>query len=269
MLDQEPNKDVGNMYKRFLHRNASTILTYLGGAGLIATSVMAVKATPKALDLIEKAKVEKGEELTKWETMKVSGKVYIPAVITGTATITCIFGANMLNKRKQAALISAYSLIDNSYKQYKQKVVEIHGKDAHEEIMDAIAAEKAENIPVTGSYFSSSTDLQANIYEGEELLFYEEYGQRFFTSTMERVMNAEYHLNRNYILRGVSVLNEFYDFLGLEPTDYGSEVGWTPEDESMYWIEFNHRKTIIKDIECIVISMPFEPTADFQDYTYW
>jgi hypothetical protein len=32
---------------------------------------------------------------------------------------------------------------------------------------------------------------------------------------------AEYHLNRNYILRGEAVINELYEFLGLEPTDWG------------------------------------------------
>ena len=46
--------------KLFLKRNSSTILTVVGATGVIATSVMAVKATPKALTMIEKAKEEKG-----------------------------------------------------------------------------------------------------------------------------------------------------------------------------------------------------------------
>ena len=55
------------MSTRFWHRNASTVLTCLGGVGLVATTVLAIKATPKALQLIEEEKRKKGEELSKWE----------------------------------------------------------------------------------------------------------------------------------------------------------------------------------------------------------
>ena len=107
--------------KEFLRRNSSTILTCIGAVGVVATAVMAVKATPKALELIENAKEEKGEELTKIEVVKVAGPTYIPAIVTGVATVACIFGSNVLNKRSQASLMSAYALLDNSYKEYKKK----------------------------------------------------------------------------------------------------------------------------------------------------
>ena len=40
----------------FAKRNASTVLTCLGGVGVVATTVLAVKTTPKALQLIEEEK---------------------------------------------------------------------------------------------------------------------------------------------------------------------------------------------------------------------
>ena len=55
------------------HRNASIVLTCLGGVGVVVTSVMAVKATPKALKKIETAEQEKGEQLSKWEKVKIAG----------------------------------------------------------------------------------------------------------------------------------------------------------------------------------------------------
>ena len=79
-------------------------------------------------------------------------------------------------------------------------------------------------------------------------------------------MAAEYHLNRNYILRGYAYLNEFYVFLGIEETDYGSVLGWAPNDDGMYWIDFNHSKTVLDDgLEVYIIEMPFEPVYDFFD----
>lgn len=62
----------------FVKRNASTILTGLGSIGVLATTITAVKATPKALRLIEEAEKEKGEELTKWEKVKTAVSSYIP-----------------------------------------------------------------------------------------------------------------------------------------------------------------------------------------------
>ena len=120
----------------------STILTCLGGIGLIATVVSAVKATPKAMLLLEEAKEEKGEELTKSESVRVAGPVYIPSVVIGGATLACIFGANALNKRQQASLISAYAMLEKSYKQYKHKVKELYGEDADAQIVEAVAEDE-------------------------------------------------------------------------------------------------------------------------------
>lgn len=254
----------------FIKKNASTILTTIGSVGVVATAVLAVKATPKAMILLEEAKKEKGEELTKLEKVKVAGKVYIPTVVMGVSTIACIFGSNILNQRQQAALMSAYALLDNSFKEYKNKLIELHGQEAHEEIVNAIAIEKAKDMRVSGSYFCSSCDLTADERCGEPVLFYEEYSNRYFEATIEQVLQAEYHINRNYILRGYCYLNELYEFLGLEETDYGSVLGWTPTDEGEYWIEFNHRKVTLDDgLECYILEMPFEPTYDFLECSYY
>lgn len=122
--------------------HASTILTCLGGIGLIATVITAVKATPKAMVLLEKAEEEKGEELTAVETIQAAGPAYIPSVAIGTATLACIFGANALNKRQQASLISAYGMLENSYKQYKRKVKELYGEEADAEVVETVVKEE-------------------------------------------------------------------------------------------------------------------------------
>lgn len=253
--------------KLFIKRNASTILTYAGAAGVVTTAVLAVKATPKAMVLLDVAEDEKGEDLTKLEKVKVAGPAYIPSVVVGVSTITCIFGANVLNKRQQASLISAYALVDSSYKDYKKKLKELYGEEAHQNIVNEIAIEKAEDMWIAGGYFATNCDLSAEYNDGEPKLFYDEHSNRYFEATIEQVMAAEYHLNRNYILRGYAYLNEFYNFLGIEENEYGSVLGWAPLDEGMYWIEFNHRKMAMKDgTEFYIIEMPYEPRYDFFEY---
>lgn len=252
--------------KNFIKRNGATILTCIGGVGLVATAVTAVKATPKALIKLDEAKKEKGEPLTKLEIVKTVGPVYIPAVVIGIGTLVCMFGANVMNKKQQASLVSAYAVIDSSYKEYQKKLKELYGEEAHQEIVDAIASEKSKNVGVRTAGFVSQNKLYVDDQCGDTRLFYIDCEQRFFETTLEQVIAAQYHLNRNYCLRGYSVLNEFYDFLGLEPTDYGSEVGWCSYDEYTFWVEFNNRETEINGQKCIVIEMPYGPDMEWKDY---
>lgn len=132
------------MNNTFLKRHSSTILTVMGAIGVGATAVIAVKDTPKALRILEEVEQEKGEELTVKEKIITAGPVYIPAIAVGVSTIACIFGANALNKRNQAALMSAYALLDQSYKDYKRKVSDIYGEDADKKIIEEVAKEELE-----------------------------------------------------------------------------------------------------------------------------
>ena len=243
--------------KRFVKRNSSTILTCAGGAGVIATSIMAVKATPKALYLLEVAREEKGEDLTKFESVQVAGPVYIPAILTGAATIACIFGANALNKRQQAALMSAYALLDNSYKEYKKKVIDLYGEQVDEKIRGEISKVRYDRTGIT--------------VQDDRQLFYDEFSGRYFESTTANVIKAEYKLNKKITMWGRAYLNEFYEFLGIPTTDYGDYLGWSASSMyDMYWnqcLDFRHQKVVMDDgLECTIIMFVQEPTPDFADY---
>lgn len=243
--------------KIFFKRNGSTIMTCVGGVGVIATTVMAVKATPKALQRLEEAKDEKGEDLTVLEKVQVAGPVYIPSVVVGVSTLACIFGANMLNKRQQAGLMSAYALLDSSYKEYKNKVVELYGKEGHSKVREEIAKDKYEESDIS--------------VKGDTQLFYDEFSGRYFESTMERVLAAEYELNHIMSQDCGVYLNEFYELLGIDTIEYGDYLGWSSfhlaETYWYCWIEFEHTKAVIDDnLECTIITMTREPIYDFENY---
>ena len=244
--------------KMFFKQNASTILTGLGGVGVVATLVMAVKTTPKAMKLLEVAEEDKGEKLTKLEVIKVAGPTYIPTIIMGAATLSCIFGANVLSKRQQAALTSAYALLDSAHKDYKKKVTELYGEDADERVRSEIAKDKYEE-----------DDIEEE--DDGKQLFYDEYSQRYFRATNETIMKAEYELNKLLSLNCYTTLNKWYDLLGIEKVDYGETVGWSGAKMfDMYrsaWIEFEHEKVIFDDgLECFIIHMPLPPITGFEDY---
>lgn len=110
-----------------LKHKAPTVLTCLGAVGVVGTSILTAKGATKASVLLKQATDEKGEKLTTLEAINVALPVYIPAIISGVATITCIFGAHTLSKHHQASLISAYGILDQSYKEYKAKVEDLYG----------------------------------------------------------------------------------------------------------------------------------------------
>lgn len=251
----------------FIKRNSATILSFMAIAGVVATAVTTAKATPKAITALENGRKTKGEELTTVEKAKTAIPIYIPSIITGAATIMCILGSNVLNQHSQASITSAYALTNQAYQDYRQKVREMYGEETDHKIIEAIAVDKAEHMHITASYLSGDCDTSLEDNNGNQVLWYDKYSKRFFEASLEQVLTAEYHVNRNYILRGYNVLNELYDFLGLEPTDFGSEMGWAPTDEGEYWIEFNHRKAQLDDGTVFyILEMPFEPRVNYDDY---
>lgn len=240
-----------------LERSSPTILCCVAALGLVGTAVTAVKATLKAMKLLEETMNEKGANLSKVEIVVTVAHLYIPAATIGVGTIFCIFGANALNKHQQAQLMSAYTLLKNYHKEYCDKLIELHGEETDIEVRNAMMRERCDFHPLD----SDVPDRKVIFYDeisGESIMRYE-----------REVIDAEYHLNRNFVLRGYASLNEFYEFLGMPKTDYGMSVGWTVSD-GYAWIDFEHR-LISKDdggTDIYSIDMIFVPDADFMREWY-
>ena len=162
--------------------HVSTLLTCIGAIGVVATSIMAVKATPKATKLLEVSEKEKGEKLTKMEIVKIAGPAYIPAAIVGASTIACIFGANILTKNSQASLASAYALLDRSYKEYRNKVNALYGEEADDKVRSE----------VVNDYYEDYEDYDETIIDEESddvKLFFDYNTLKMFRAHMSKVIN--------------------------------------------------------------------------------
>lgn len=244
-----------NKSRVFVKRNSATILTCVGAVGVIATTVTAVKATPKAILLLDKAREEKGEELTKIETVKIAAPVYIPTLVLGASTLACIFGANILNQKHQASLMSAYALVDSSYKDYRKKVDELYGDEAGTQIRAEIAKDEYKEKPI-------------KVDDGKRL-YYDMYSRQYFESTPFIVQQAEYELNKTLMLEDGVCLNDWYRHLGIDQLEHGFDFGWTVganmEAYWQTWIDFKHEKVVMDDgLECIIISFAQDPFSDFE-----
>ena len=133
-------------------KHSPEILTGVGIAGMITTTVLAVKATPKAIELIEEEKQNR-EEMTEspmktMEYVKVAWKPYIPAAVTCIVSTACLIGASSVNSKRNAALAAAYNLSKTALTEYKEKVVETIGEKKEQIVKEKVAKEKIEKNPV-------------------------------------------------------------------------------------------------------------------------
>lgn len=239
-------------------KHSPEILTGIGIAGMITTTVLAVKATPKALKLMEDAQYDKEEDLTVPEKVKATWKCYIPATLLGLASVGCLIGANSVNLRRKAALATAYKLSETALAEYKEKVIETVGEEKAKDIRSAIAKDKMEKNPVTKS--------EVIITDKGESLFCDSISGRYFKSDMNTIEKAVNTINRR-LLNEMSVsLTEFYSEIGLSPTSLSEELGWNMNEGQ---IEIDFSSQITDDGRpCIYIEYEIAPRYDYHKFVY-
>lgn len=250
-----------NSIKIAASKHSPEILTGLGIAGMITTTVLAVKATPKALVLIEGKKKElelyPADKLTPVETVKATWKCYIPATVTGIASVTCLIGASSVNSRRNAALATAYNLSTTALTEYKEKVIETIGEKKEQTVRDKVAEERIKKEPVNPSAIIVSGNGNTRCFDTIT--------KRRFTSDIEAIKKIVNELNRRMINGEDYIsLNDFYYELGLDGSSIGDELGWNVSD-GLIELEFSAQLDT-DGIPCIVIDYAIAPKRGFQFY---
>ena len=252
-------KNVG----RTISKHSPEILTGIGIAGMVTTTVLAVKATPKAIMLLEEKKREKScdilnEEvkLTPVEVVRTAWKPYIPAAVTGTLSIVCLVGASSTSLKRNAALATAYKISETALSEYKAKVVETIGEKKETAIRDKIAKDRVDRNPV------SKTEVI--ITDKGNTLCYDALSGRYFKSDIDRIKKAENAINKRLLNEMYISLNEFYDELGLGSTSIGDELGWNLDDGL---IDLDFSSQIADDgTPCIVVDYRVAPKYNYYKF---
>ena len=207
--------------RKFASKRSPEILTGIGIAGMITTTILAVRATPKALKLIEDQKEEESvDELSSFEVVKVAWKPYIPAMVTCVVSTACLIGASSVNTKRNAALATAYKLSETALSEYRDKVVETIGEKKERIVRDKVAEERVKKNPVSKN--------EVIVTGNGKTLCFDPISGRYFMCSIETIKKAENTLNKQMLhdISGYVSLNEFYDELGLDHTSVGNDLGW-------------------------------------------
>ena len=231
------------------------ILTGIGISGMVTSTALAVKATPKALDIIDEQKEQKGEELTTKEIVKATWKCYIPAATTTVVSIGCLIGASSVHAKRNALLATAYKISETAFTEYKEKVVETIGEKKEKAIKEKIHKDRLDKNP--------SKENGVIVTSNGNCHCYDHHSGRYFTSDIDKIKKSINEINRIMLRDGYVSLNEFYDQLGLTGTELGSRLGWNTD---MGLVELDFSAQLDGDTPCIVIDYAKAPKYDFDKF---
>lgn len=245
-------------------KHSPAILMGVGAVGVVASTVMACKATLKVNEVLEETKdtVEKIHECKETMPEKYSeqdakkdlittythtgvklAKLYGPAVIVGVASLGCMLTSHRILTKRNVALAAAYTAVDKSFKQYRSRVVERFGEQLDKELKYNIKAKEIEETATDengNEQTVKSTKFVINPSDiSEYARFFEEYTKdekgnvvknTYWNESPEDnlifLKQVERFCNQKLRIKGVLFLNDVYEALGLPISKAGQVVGW-------------------------------------------
>ena len=225
--------------KTILGNQSPTILASLGVAGFITAVVMAARATPKAVEVLDE---HLGE--SNFEKAKAVAPIYAHVGAMCLLSTACVVGSNHIQRYRYAALLTVYSLGLASLSRWQESIINTVGEKKYEEIREEVVAPRG---PIPGNL---TTDT-------EKVKFFDYYSGRYFHyRSVEDIRAIINDINEKLYHDDFVPVNDFYHSLGLDPIQIGDEVGWIIGNGSIT-IQYDSR--IHEDIPCITLSFDIVP----------
>lgn len=261
-----------------LKKHSPEIFIAVGVVGTVTSAVMACRATTKLSDILEESKEEleaiheapqkeelqgkhdedmmrKDLALVYFQTGVKIAKLYAPAVILGTLSITSIVASNNILRKRNIALAAAYATVDKGFKEYRGRVVERYGEQVDyelshnvktKEITETIIDEKGKEKTITKTVEVADPNVT------NDYIKYFTRSNPYWDDTPDYVelflRSQQNYANDRLKVDKVLTLNDVYDSLGFQKTKAGMVVGWVFDENNEdgdNFIEFNVRKVYI------------------------
>lgn len=244
---------------RITSKYSPEILTVIGVVGVVTSAVVIAKQTLKLEATVDKAKEriefvkerkeaegdlhderEFKKELTKAQISAMTdvGKLYLPGITLLVGSLTCLITAHGIMRKRNLAMVAAYKALEETFSEYRKKVVETVGEDKERDIRFGIDEQE-----VTAE--DGTTKVVARIDPNRRSI----YAKFFDESNPNWVRNAEYnlmflkgvqsHMNDTLRVKRWVLLNDVYDAIGIPRTREGAIVGWVIGNEGDNFIDFD------------------------------
>lgn len=256
-LNKQIVKSSFQAVRKVIDKNSPKILAAMGIGFGIGSVAFTVRGTIKAVEIVREKKAESEEELTKTEIIKCVWKEYIPTVGLGVASIACVIGSVHISARRLAVMTAAYTMSDESFKKYRDKVHEVLGDKKEEEIRGEIQQDYIDANPPKEMYVTDT--------ETGDTLCLDAYTGQYFRSNADTIRRAINTLN-NLMLHDYFVCyNDLASELGIEQCRMGENFGWNVQNGDLIEPSFTTELTP-EDEPVLVLDFIEGPKPDFKHY---
>ncbi len=268
---------LGRKSKMVAVAKSPEILMGIGIAGVVVSTVMACRATLRIEEVLDETHNRLETIHTATETLPLEEysdedrmkdlvitytqatvavvKLYTPSVIVGGLAITSLLGSHRVLQRRNLAVMAAYKAVQESFIEYRRRVVDDLGTDKDIEYKYGVQEVKVKETIIDENGKKKKITVKKKVVDPNNLSEYARFfdeGSTKWTKTPEYnlvlVKNQMHWLNDLLHSRGHVFLNEAYDALGIQRTQAGQHVGWILSDDGDNFIDFGiydmHRESI-------------------------
>ena len=256
-----------------LKKHSPEILVVGGVVGTVGATVLACKATTKASKILEESKknindiktimdsdvvnVKNGDEIINEYTeedqkkdlslvyvqtgLKLA-KVYAPAVALGAMSITAILAGHNMTRKRYVATAAAYAVVENGFKDYRDRVIERFGKELDQELRYNLKTVEVEETTIDKKGKEKVTTKSMQVMDEEFKLENVSPHARFFDDgclgwdkdpqvSLMVLTSVQNWANEKLQADKHLFLNDVYGALGIPKTELGQLVGWIYDEE--------------------------------------
>lgn len=241
-----------------LKAHSPEILVVSGVVGLIASTVLACRATIKAKEVIDKANedldqvaeykengicdenTEYTEEMAHIDTVDIRRKevlaltkLYVIPVGLGVLSLACILKSHGILRDRNSQLAAAYMAVDNAFKGYRKRVAERFGDEVDKQLLHNVQEKEIEEKTTDSKGNEKIKKKKICVADPNAQSEYVKYFTRSNPNwSEESVYNerffalVQHAASERLIANGHLTLNEVFDFIGFQHTKAGMVVGW-------------------------------------------
>ena len=262
-----------------LKKHSPEILVAAGVVGTVVSTVMACRATTKIDTILDETKEQldkiheysenpdMAEKYNAEDAKKDTGvvyahagvklaKLYAPAVGLGILSLGSILASNNILRKRNAALAAAYAVVDRSFKEYRDRVVERFGEEVDHQLRYNIKATEVEEtvIDEKGKEKKVKKTIEVADPNASEYVKYFTKSNPYWENNPEYVemflRSQQNYANDKLKATGHLTLNDVYDMLGFHDSKAGMVVGWIydldhPNGDN--YVEFDVKKVHLPD----------------------
>jgi hypothetical protein len=246
--------DIQQKALQLFNQHGSTVLTAGGVVGTVGTAVLTGRASYKAGEIVTRERVERDvPDIPTKEKVAMTWPLFLPPVGVGGVTIVSIIMAHRISAMKIAALATAYGISEKRFEEYRTKALERLGVNKETKLRDDIAQDRVNDNPPDG---------QVIIIGGNDVLCYDMLTGRYFKSNVEALMKAQNYINNELFHYQSASLSQFFEEVGLPPTNYTDTVGWSQIKDGQLEVKISTVRSP-DDKPCLAVDFNNLPHPDY------